>query len=1397
MKAAPTLITAAEWADWLAGEEKRLRQVYLISPGHLIAEHRREREITRGYHGREILELLQNAGDAARNAGERGRVRIVVTEQGVVMGNSGCPFDKGGVESLLTANLSPKRQREAVVIGDKGLGFRSILNWSYAPIISSGELRLAFLPDYAAKVLRGLESESEELAKRVAAEREIAGDLIVPRLAFPQWIRDWTGHPWPEGAELRTIAKACQQLRSEGFVTAVGMPFAEKRAHEEAVRQVDELSPEFLLLVDSIGRLEIEIEGRAGKVWTCEPSHQRRTIREGEKVLSCWTVSTFDGEVPGDLLDHAEKTKNRFKLTLAVPDVGQASLGRLSCYFPTDAELPLPLLAHATVELDETRKHVNDTRANRHILACLAEQIAELAEQQLGQPGQDDWAGCRLVTPSAAWSGELQRFGFADALKKAAKCKKLVPVLGGGHRTAEEAKLAPGDEAKWWPQRHFPEIAAFRRKEERKLAIALGVEPLTAEQIVQRLLDVSDLTLEERAYAVAGLLQTNNQPASDSLSTLLCDETGAALPKGLSAMLQPTGELPPLPKWATIRFLHTELRQHLGRLLETTDNRELQQKLKPLGVVEYSLAALIRPVLAEANRRVRESNEEESQIRAEVLEFLLLVCRGIGGSTVFPSEVSMKLPTQAGAWEAPGSLYLGEGFGLEGNVTQDLYGEWAKAKLIERPDKLGLKTEPADLTRFLLWLGVSRWPREEAVAEVENDFVTSVKNGLRYPLDFGDCRFKVSQDLAGACIVDAKTVDGLREILGHAIPEAVLAWMALDSRVAAWSRPAPEHGKLKIVPPYKQNDRFYNGAVPSYTHWQISNFPWLPTADGDKKEPRHCLLGDRQFEALFPQPRQPDAILEQRYGVSERIADCYIRAGVMPGLGRLGHDELYQLLLEVPSLSPDGKASRALCRWFLSNETELLGFAGEYQKRFFKEGEIWGSKEEHAGYFKISELRHVDLDGMPSALLKKLPIADLPKRVGAEKVKRILGITALDRTAIRQVLISCRNSPTQVDHAQWFDKAKPWIKRLRQAQTKQGQAMGAFERLELVLCDELRVRMEYEGTSYDHTVSEGEWFIFSDKLHVRGDLEDSIDLLADAAGMAIASVFGIAEGDAFAKILQCQPKNRSKLLKRMCGDDFHEEIESAKAKPGPTYAGPIEPPSPPGGERGGTSENTPSKEQGSEGEGSDEGEAGENTKTPGVSPIPHVAQPPCAPRKLIVRKVQRAAGKASGRRQMVDGDKCERMAMSFEEQNSSPRFALGVGHITGLDAPGFDLVSFDSDEDRAVFQNPETRDWSKVRRFIEVKGRSSSTAKIELKGNELKAARNYGARYYLYRFYEASDGQYMVSILENPLTAEEAKAQIIEVDLERANATQRFEFIVDTEQGEQKKSETNITPIAS
>ena len=82
-----------------------------------------------------------------------------------------------------------------------------------------------------------------------------------------------------------------------------------------------------------------------------------------------------------------------------------------------------------------------------------------------------------------------------------------------------------------------------------------------------------------------------------------------------------------------------------------------------------------------------------------------------------------------------------------------------------------------------------------------------------------------------------------------------------------------------------------------------------------------------------------------------------------------------------------------------------------------------------------------------------------------------------------------------------------------------------------------------------------------------------------------------------------------------------------------------------------------------------------------------------------------------------------------------------------------------------------------VARFIEVKGRSSEGATIELRGNELAAADRYKERYYLYRFFETEDGTFDLAILDNPLGHPEALRSAVHVGMEQANATQRFTLI--------------------
>lgn len=85
------------------------------------------------YHGRFLIELLQNAND---QAGERGGTVTIIREAGLLaVANEGKQLDPDGVLSLTSLGMSSKDPNE--LIGNKGIGFKAVYEVSRSPEIYS------------------------------------------------------------------------------------------------------------------------------------------------------------------------------------------------------------------------------------------------------------------------------------------------------------------------------------------------------------------------------------------------------------------------------------------------------------------------------------------------------------------------------------------------------------------------------------------------------------------------------------------------------------------------------------------------------------------------------------------------------------------------------------------------------------------------------------------------------------------------------------------------------------------------------------------------------------------------------------------------------------------------------------------------------------------------------------------------------------------------------------------------------------------------------------------------------------------------------------------------------------------------------------------------------------
>lgn len=397
----------------------------------MLGHYRGELSTAKDYAGREILELVQNAADAAAEVGGQGKVRIEINKHGLCVANTGQPFRPGGVRSLMTSHTSDKPGRQATLIGAKGLGFRALLNWSSEPFITSGALEIGFSRSFAEKHIEELAVESGTIRKLLGRSDQ----KPVPVLAFPavgSAVEDIGGQ-----AERELIGRA-RAIRGLGYQTVVVAAFSSPKAQSRALSQLKEFEPNFLLFVESLDEITLAAEGEQEIRWTKKPSSDGRYIIEihsGEIVAQQhWICHRRKGTILS-----GQSPKN-YELAIGLRTDSANAPGKLHSYFPTDIPLPFPALFHATLELDSHRKTLNaDSDVNSDVLSALSVFYADFLQLlvESGVPLNP----IAFLTRATYFPSPLH--SFEEATYQAASQRPLIPTMRGDECLQLTLNLAP------------------------------------------------------------------------------------------------------------------------------------------------------------------------------------------------------------------------------------------------------------------------------------------------------------------------------------------------------------------------------------------------------------------------------------------------------------------------------------------------------------------------------------------------------------------------------------------------------------------------------------------------------------------------------------------------------------------------------------------------------------------------------------------------------------------------------------------------------------------------------------------------------------------------------------------------------------------------------------------
>src|SRR5215207_7830063 len=165
---------------------RRVLDAWAASPARFREDANAEEDLVRGgYRDRLLVELAQNAADAAVRGGVPGRLRLALEDDVLRAANTGAPLDADGVQALATLRASAKRD-EPVTVGRFGVGFAAVLAVSDEPTVLSSP--------------GGVRFSAADTRAEVAAVGSLAGELARRDGAVPVLRLPWpAAGPVPEG----------------------------------------------------------------------------------------------------------------------------------------------------------------------------------------------------------------------------------------------------------------------------------------------------------------------------------------------------------------------------------------------------------------------------------------------------------------------------------------------------------------------------------------------------------------------------------------------------------------------------------------------------------------------------------------------------------------------------------------------------------------------------------------------------------------------------------------------------------------------------------------------------------------------------------------------------------------------------------------------------------------------------------------------------------------------------------------------------------------------------------------------------------------------------------------------------------------------------------------------
>ncbi|NND24123.1 MAG: DUF3883 domain-containing protein [Acidimicrobiia bacterium] len=971
------------------------RETYKINLSRIISDFRGEKQTTNDYRGRQLLELLQNADDARTN---KTHIHLDTKNQLLRIANNGDKFDLNGIQSLLIANLSSKHKKE--FIGNKGLGFRSILNWTSKINIITREFKLTFSPEIAQQRFYEFIPDLREREKIIHQNNKYLSKNEVPFaiLALPEHNKGEENQQW------ETIIELKYHKKYEG----------------EILEQLEAISPRILLFLNHTD--EIEISGTG----SLDTRIKRHFLNDDKTEIQIndnqWHVYN-SGEV---LYPDSDDKYYQFKI--AWQDDLSDEDSTFFTYFPTEVDTQLPFLIHATFELNQSRNDLLKGDENQFLLSEIAKAIGEIAVTRIRNNESSDWRAFQFLEP-LNYNNNSKLDSFFAKLSELQNELEIYPCVDNTYCVLEEAVFYTDEFSDWVIHNNVAEFFE-------DLLISVDDNELPDEtfryysdegwlEIISKVTH-EIIDLHERALLIKILTGRSFHEIHNSKVNLplLLDTKNNIIIESIQAFILSKTDIEQyrIPKYVDISFMSGELYEELLTVLEDEISYKWngqEHKSRPLkriivdvvNIGSNDITDVIRNIVMTSDREMKVSEgETRNNIAIELVESLFSIYQLNPDRR---NRINLNVPLLNKNLDlCPATdLYLGEDFEL-GEPTSIIFKDIFEDKDYIAGNEFWELEEGgyAYLENFFEWLGVNRLTKTNSKPKYlrrdqSDGYTDFVFSNTSWPENNSHKDYTVLE------------ISDFKKISSHInfSLEALIAWLITDSRL---------FNQLDFYNEDSFSYSYHNKVTPvnkkpSFIYYQIKEH-YLKNLDSkfitELNFAKELGYSSIDFEhRIF---RDLDISEDEIYSVLNQL-------NISLSFNDLEPEEVYGLMSELSKKDPEGKYARKIYyelafNYFRTNkDIAYSDFTPEYK--------LLAKRKNKKSYISVSEVYYSDNSTLPSKIAEDFWMLDFPKRAGESQVSKYFGVKTFKDVQIRIENDSIKISHVSQEFQSWLDKIKPYL----------------------------------------------------------------------------------------------------------------------------------------------------------------------------------------------------------------------------------------------------------------------------------------------------------------------------------------------------------------------------------